>query len=132
MPKSAGLTFKEAQFIAEYLVDGNATRAAKVAGYSERSAAKTGHDILQKPHIKTALRKALEAQQRRTLVTADEVLRRIDRVAKSAEGAGDFAAANGANRMLAQHYKLLTDRHEHGGIGGGPVLFQLAPGEAEH
>lgn len=126
-----GLTFKEERFVAEYIVDGNGTRAALAAGFKTTSAQKYASDLLQKPHIKAAVRKALLAQEKRTLITADGVLRRIDRVAQKAEGAGDYAAANAANRMLAQHYKLLTEKHEHGGIGGGPVLFQITEKEAE-
>lgn len=133
MPKTTTeLTHKEARFIPEYLVDGNAARAALAAGYSERSAGRIGSQLLAKPHIKAEIKKALAAQEKRTLITADEVLKRIDRVAQKAEAAGDFSAANRANQLLGQHYKLFTEKHEHGGIGGGPVLFQITSAEAEH
>jgi len=132
MPKTTGLTAKQERFGAEYLVDGNATRAAIAAGYSERTAYKAAQELLQRPRVKVALRQALAAQQKRTLITADAVLRRIDRVAQKAEAAGDFNAANRANQLLGQHYKLFTEKHEHGGIGGGPVLFQLSSAEEGH
>ena len=133
MPKTTTeLTHKEARFIPEYLVDGNAARAALAAGYSERSAGRIGSQLLGKPHIKAAIKRALVEQEKRTLITADQVLRRIDRVAQKAEAAGDFSAANRANQLLGQHYKLFTEKHEHGGIGGGPVLFQITSAEADH
>lgn len=132
MPKTEDLTAKEARFIDEYLIDGNGTRAAKAAGYSERTAYKAAQELLQRPRVKAALRQALAAQQKRTLITADAVLKRIDRVAQKAEAAGDFNAANRANQLLGQHYKLFTEKHEHGGIGGAPVLFQLAKAEESH
>lgn len=49
------LNLKQAKFVAEYLVDGNATRAAIASGYSEHTAAKIGSENLQKPDIKAAI-----------------------------------------------------------------------------
>lgn len=133
MPRTTEqLTAKEAGFIVQYLVDGNATRSARDAGYSPRTAQRIGSELLSKPHIRAAIRKALAEQEKRTLITADAVLKRIDRVAQKAEAAGDFSAATRANQLLGQHYKLFTEKHEHGGIGGGPVLFQLAKAEESH
>lgn len=133
MPRTkTALTDKETRFINEYLVDGNGTRAATAAGYSARTAGAIAHEILAKPYVRAALATALKEQEKRTLITADMVLKRIDRVAQKAEAAGDFSAANQANKMLGQHYKLFTEKHEHGGMGGGPVLFQITHAEADH
>jgi len=46
------LTQKQRIFCHEYVVDWNATRAAKVAGYSETTAYSIGHENLSKPEIK--------------------------------------------------------------------------------
>jgi phage terminase small subunit len=135
MPKhntASGLTFKEERFVAEYIVDGNGTRAALAAGFAPRSAQRYASELLAKPTIRQAIAKELKAQEKRTLITADMVLKRIDRVARKAEAAGDFTAANQANRLLGQHYKLFTEKHEHGGMGGGPVQFQILPAEIDH
>lgn len=133
MPRhNAPLTPKEACFVVEYLVDRNGAGAAVRAGYSARSAKETAYKLLQKPIIKAAIAKALKEQEKRTLISADEVLKRIDRVAQKAEAAGDFSAANRANQLLGQHYKLFTEKHEHGGIGGGPVQFTITQAEANH
>lgn len=132
MPKVTGLTAKQERFVAEYLVDGNAGRAAIAAGYSERTGARIGSHLAAEPRVKAAIRTALKAQEKRTLITADLVLKRIDRVAQKAEAAGDFSAANQANKLLGQHYKLFTEKHEHGGMGGGPIQFTITPAEAEH
>lgn len=129
MPKHSsptGLTFKQERFVAEYLVDGNAKRAAEAAGYSARTAVRIGSENLAKPEIKRAIAAALKAQQKRTLITADQVLRDIERIAAKAEGAGEFNAALRGKELLGKHYKLFTEKHEHGGIGGGPVVLQLA------
>lgn len=46
------LTPKQDLFCQEYLKDFNATKAAIRAGYSEKSAYSTAHEILKKPEIK--------------------------------------------------------------------------------
>lgn len=43
---------RQKKFYREYLVDLNATRAAKRAGYSENSASSTGCELLKKPKAK--------------------------------------------------------------------------------
>jgi phage terminase small subunit len=47
----AELTPKQKAFADEYLICGNATEAAKKAGYSERSARQMGAENLSKPYI---------------------------------------------------------------------------------
>jgi len=55
MSEQKKLTAKQEMFISEYLIDFNATRAAKAAGYSEESAHSTGSENLKKPEIKEAI-----------------------------------------------------------------------------
>lgn len=45
------LNEKQRRFCEEYVIDWNATRAAKVAGYSEKTAAEMGYENLRKPQI---------------------------------------------------------------------------------
>jgi len=49
---SDNLTDKQKRFCEEYVIDWNATRAAKVAGYSENTAQVIGSENLSKPIIK--------------------------------------------------------------------------------
>lgn len=76
-----GLTLKQQRFVDEYLVDLNATQAAIRAGYSPDTAGAIGHENLKKPEIALALQEARRAQQERTGITADRVLREIALVA---------------------------------------------------
>jgi len=46
------LTEKEKNFCHEYVVDWNGSRAAREAGYSEKTCAVIAHENLTKPHIK--------------------------------------------------------------------------------
>lgn len=77
----SGLTTKQERFVEEYIVDWNATRAATAAGYSEKTAYRSGSDLLQNPRVQEALAAALKAQQKRTQITADRVLQEVARVA---------------------------------------------------
>lgn len=130
--KPGTLTDKQAAFVREYLVDKSVTQAAIRAGYSERTAAKIGSELRQKPHIKAALDRELKAQAARTLITADQVLLDINQLADKAAKSGEFHAAIRGKELIGKHYKLFTEKHEHGGIGGGPVQFVITPSEADH
>jgi phage terminase small subunit len=70
------LTPKQKMFVKEYLVDLNATQAALRAGYSEKTAYRTGADNLIKPQIREAIQQAMQKREQRTEITADAVLQR--------------------------------------------------------
>lgn len=74
------LTPKQAKFVAEYIIDQNATQAAIRAGYSEDTARSIGSENLTKPDIADAIAEQLDAQQARTLITADRILREYGRI----------------------------------------------------
>jgi phage terminase small subunit len=76
----AKLTPKQERFIAEYLVDLNATQAAIRAGYSQDTAKEIGYENLTKPHIQCAIAAAMEARSKRTQVTQDRVLLELARL----------------------------------------------------
>lgn len=85
----ARLTEKQARFVAEYLVDMNATEAAKRAGYSEKTAYSIGFENLRKPEIQEAIQAAMAERAKRTEITQDMVLRELAKVAFS--NGTDFA-----------------------------------------
>jgi phage terminase small subunit len=74
------LTPKQQAFVAEYLVDLNASAAARRAGYSERVANRIGAENLSKPGIAAAIQAAMQARQQRTQVTADRVVQELARL----------------------------------------------------
>lgn len=67
------LTDKQALFVQYYLEDMNATRAAKKAGYSAKTARQMGSENLSKPDIRAAIEKELE----RRVMSRSEVLTRL-------------------------------------------------------
>lgn len=73
----ARLTEKQGRFVEEYLVDLNATEAAKRAGYSEKTAYSIGFENLRKPEIQEAIQEAMDARSKRTEITQDRVLQEL-------------------------------------------------------
>jgi phage terminase small subunit len=67
-------------FINEYLIDYNATRAAERAGYrgNDNVLAVTGHDLLRNPKISETIRTRISERA----LTADEVLMRLGEQAR--------------------------------------------------
>ena len=64
-------------FVDEYLKDVNATRAAKRAGYSAKTATEQGYKLLHSPEVRRAIKAALAARSKRTKVDSDWVLTRL-------------------------------------------------------
>ena len=71
------MTAKQERFVAEYLIDLNATQAAIRAGYAEKGAAVEGSRLLAKPKIADAVAAAQAARAERTEITQDYVLTSI-------------------------------------------------------
>ena len=74
------LTGKQKAFVAEYLVDLNATQAAIRAGYSAKTAGWIGPQLLVKTHIATEIKNAMANREKRTLVTADAVVAELAKI----------------------------------------------------
>lgn len=132
----------ESAFIREYLVDKNASAAAKRAGYSEKTAYSAGQRLLKKKKIRDAIDVLIGQQAKRTEITADKVLEGISKIAfvdirraydkrgclkKASKLPEDVALAISgydwkhdkvtfqrirALELLGRHLKLFTDRLE--------------------
>jgi phage terminase small subunit len=96
------LNHKQMLFIAEYLIDFNATRAALDAGYSPKTAHIIGFENLRKPKIQAALEAAIEARMERLHMTQDDVLTELALLGKSSiehyviDDMGNLTLAEGA------------------------------------
>lgn len=96
------LTPKQERFVAEYLVDLNATAAAIRAGYKERTAAQQGHNLLQKPVVATAIQEARANLSKRTEITQEYVLKKLKEIADT-----DAADNQGSNLRVGNKIKVL-------------------------
>lgn len=79
----AKLTAKQARFIEEYLIDLNASAAARRAGYTEKRANAVGYDLLTKADIQQAIQAAQRQRSASTGITAARVIKEIARIAFS-------------------------------------------------
>ena len=77
MPK---LTDRQRIFCKEYIIDFNASRAAHAAGYSTKTAAKTGSENLQKPEIQGEISRLMSSRNQRTEITADRVVQELAKI----------------------------------------------------
>lgn len=84
------LTPKQKRFVAEYLVDLNATAAARRAGYSAKTADRIGPELLGKTCVSQAIQEAIRERQQRTEVTQDYVIKKLKEITdKDASDAQD-------------------------------------------
>lgn len=75
------LTPKQQRFVDEYLVDLNATAAAKRAGYSEKTAYSIGQENLKKPEIQAAIQKRRDKLRGKLEISQERVLLEYARIA---------------------------------------------------
>lgn len=68
------LTEKQRRFVDYYVETGNASEAARRAGYAEKAAYRTGSENLRKPQVKAAIDARLKELEDKRIATADEVL----------------------------------------------------------
>lgn len=93
------ITEKQKRFVDEYLIDLNATAAAKRAGYSEKTADRIGPELLGKTCVSQAIQKALAERQKRTGITQDYVLEKLKEIT-------DKTASDGTDSVLKYSNKL--------------------------
>jgi hypothetical protein len=86
------LSAKEARFVAEYLVDGNGTRAAVAAGYGRAGARVAACRQLAKDNVQEALQARQSADATRLSIERDDVLHGLLEAVDKARARPDPAA----------------------------------------
>lgn len=94
------LTPRQRRFVAEYLVDLNATQAAVRAGYSAKAAHSTGPRMMANAGVQAAIQAANKRREERTEITADRVLLELGRIALA--DVGQAFDENGAVLPLSE------------------------------
>lgn len=74
------LTEKQRRFVDFYIQTANATKAAKLAGYSPKTAYSIGEENLRKPEIKRAIEKRLKKLESQRIAETKEVLEHLTSV----------------------------------------------------
>lgn len=95
---------KQLRFVAEYLIDLNATQAAVRAGYSARCAQEIGAENLSKPLIAEAIQAGQRQQLEKTDLTAARTLEELRRLSFS-----DLRGAFDASGHLLPLDKMSAD-----------------------
>jgi phage terminase small subunit len=77
------MTLKQERFVAEYLVDRNATKAAERAGYSKKTAQEQGSRLLSNAMVAAAVAEGQAKLLEKVGITAERVLQEMGRLAFS-------------------------------------------------
>jgi len=108
--KRAHLSRKQERFIAEYdAANGNATEAARRAGYKNGSAISVqAHENLRKPKIRNEIARldALIAAR----MTPNRVKRRLDEISHNSERAGQFGPAVRAEELIGKSLGMWVEQ----------------------
>ena len=103
------LTDKQERFCLEYVVDFNATEAAKRAGYSAKTAHAIGWENLRKPEIADRLSGLRSEDATATELTREFVIQGLMDIATT--GTTESARVR-SYELLGKHLALFTDRLE--------------------
>ena len=101
----AKLTPKQERFVDEYLVDLNATAAAKRAGYKDPN---KGRQLVTKSNVAAAIQKAIQDRQARTEISQDRVVHELAKVA-FANGTAYAKVTDGGTRVELTDTDNLTE-----------------------
>lgn len=128
------MTIKQKKFADEYIISGNATKAAIEAGYSKKYANTNASKLLQNTTIKEYVNKRLKELEDKAIAKQDEVLKYLTALVRGAEkeevlkgvGMGEQVISKievsakdriKAAELLGKRYGMWTDRLEtEGGV----------------
>ena len=81
MPRTRKLPPKQARFVEEYPVDWNSAAAARRAGYSAKTAAQKGYQLMRNPLVLDAIAAARQQLSEKLAVTEEMVVEEYRRIA---------------------------------------------------
>jgi phage terminase small subunit len=110
--KPDALPLRERRFVAEYMLDFNATRSAIRAGYSEKSAYALGPELTKKPRVAGAIAVAFAERSARTKIDADWVVHELRELYARCVEYGKVGVARQCLETLAKHTGGFSDRLE--------------------
>ncbi len=128
------LTPKQAAFCREYLIDLNATAAAKRAGYSEATAKQQGCRLLTNVNVAERIAELQEAAAQRNEVTQDEVISMLRKSYEDAKAAKQHGPAVRAAELLGKTLGMFRDRvlvDDMARLSDDQLIGALAKGDPE-
>ena len=106
------MTPKQQRFAEEYVVDLNATAAAKRAGYSEQTAYSQGQRLSKNVEVKAAIQGLQAKFRERMEVSKESVTAQLNTAYDMAEANGQTAVMVQATMGIAKVHGLLVDKTE--------------------
>jgi len=96
---------KKQKFTKEYAKCGNATKAARLAGYSEKTAKSAGNRLLKDKAVKKALKQAAEQSKKAAVWNMDHAIEELEEI-KAVALTGDFPNTASAIKAIEVICKL--------------------------
>ena len=127
MQSKRSLTDRQDLFCREYIKDLNAQAAAKRAGYSEKMANAKAYQFLKVDRIRERIEELKKESMRRLALDADDILRRLVRIADATEQSGDYNAAIRSLELLGKHKALWTEKT----VNETTIMNAFASGNSE-
>src|SRR5690606_6575603 len=140
------LTPKQQAFCDFYIETGNATEAARKAGYSEKTARFIGQENLTKPNIKSYIAERMAEKEKERIASQDEVLEFLTKVMRGevteetpiimkdkwvmTDKEPSIRERVKAAEQLGKRYALWTDKQEVEVIT--PIFIEDVPSEEDY
>lgn len=120
------LTEKQKRFVAEYLIDLNATQAAIRAGYSPKTAKSVGSENLTKPDIAAAIAKFQQKVAKKAEISIQSLADELEEARAIAIADRASSAAVAATMGKAKLFGLIVEKKQHSGPNGGPIPVNVS------
>ncbi len=117
------LSLKQRKFCEYYVESGNATEAAKRAGYSGKTAYSIGTENLKKPEIEKYIKELTQTAKTARIASADEVLEFFSGVMRN--GKEPTKNRLKAAENLAKRFGLDKGSESDGDSDGGQPVFEF-------
>tara|TARA_R100001440_G_scaffold26515_1_gene43358 strand:- start:12 stop:365 length:354 start_codon:yes stop_codon:yes gene_type:complete len=109
-------------FCKEYLIDLNSAQACIRAGYSKKTARTIGSKLLTKVDVQKEIDRLKAIREKRVELTAEKVLKDIERVRNKAEGSEQYNVSLKASELQGKHLAMFTEKHQVDGEIKMPVI----------
>jgi phage terminase small subunit len=130
----AKLTLRRKKFADEWLISGNATAAAKKAGYSEKTAKSQGQRLLTNADLQAYIQKKMLKSLEKLEITEERILQEIAAIGFfdifEATDQFSFKPIKTADKLkalelLAKKFKMFADTvdHTHKMVGPAKITF---------
>lgn len=122
--KGSQLTPKMRAFVAELMVDNNASQAVLRAGYKTGNPDKHAAELMAHPLVKAAVDEAFAKKEDRLEVKGEWVLNRLIRIADKTEDMDKFNEAIRAIELIGKTMGMFKERQEVSGPDGEAIKYE--------